>query len=318
MPVIAHAFAGLAIAAAVPAEPVRTGVAARPRSFWLLALLGLSYLPDILTQLLKPVYGQNASVLSHSVLIAVIGGGIAGLVLSMLGVGVRRAVLVAIGAVLLHDAFDILQSPGREPFWPFLNWESPDELAILPRRLWGEAILCVSLLAATVVATRNRARGDSGSRRLPSLTTVAMVASMVAVAVSMHYVRGDRERALRRAYALVERRDYAGAIREADRADRWPAPARPGRSDYVRAEAWLGLGDRDKAEQYYLRSHRAAPDYFWTVADLAVLQASGGGSAAERARRAEPWITLLKSGFAGHPALERNLQRVRRALERTP
>ena len=86
----------------------------------------------------------------------------------------------------------------------------------------------------------------------------------------------------------------------------------------MRAEAWLGLGDRARAEQYYLKSHRAAPDYFWTVADLAVLQASGDGSAAERATRAKPWITLLKSSFAGHPALERNLQRVQRALERTP
>lgn len=82
----------------------------------------------------------------------------------------------------------------------------------------------------------------------------------------------------------------------------------------MRAEAYAGMGDRRRAEVYYLRAYRADRMYFWAVADLALFYASSDAPEAERRRLAAPYLSRLRSEFAGHPALPEILARVQRKL----
>jgi hypothetical protein len=107
---------------------------------------------------------------------------------------------------------------------------------------------------------------------------------------------------------------YQAALEVLARAEPWPSTTKPGRIDYVRAEAYAGMGDRRRAETYYLRAYRADPTYFWTVADLALFYASSGGPVAERRRLVAPYLNRLRSEFVGHPALPEILARVERKL----
>jgi tetratricopeptide (TPR) repeat protein len=114
--------------------------------------------------------------------------------------------------------------------------------------------------------------------------------------------------------ALVEQRAYQVALEVLARAERWPSTTKPGRIDYVRAEAYAGMGDRRRAEMYYLRADRADPTYFWTVADLTIFYASSSDPIAERRRLVAPYLNRLRSEFEGHPALPKVLSRVERKL----
>jgi hypothetical protein len=74
------------------------------------------------------------------------------------------------------------------------------------------------------------------------------------------------------------------------------------------------MGDRRRAEIYYLRAYRADRTYFWTVADLALFYASSGEPLAERRRSAEPYLDRLRDDFVQDPALPEVLTRVERKL----
>jgi tetratricopeptide (TPR) repeat protein len=165
---------------------------------------------------------------------------------------------------------------------------------------------------------RRRHRRTPTQLRRHDAIAWALVVAIGGSAAVVNHLRDVRERELHRARALVEQHDYAGALAACDRADRWPSAEAPGRIDYIRAEAWWGLGNRQQAERYYLSSRRLDPTYFWTVADLAVFYASGEKPLAQRRRQVAPWLQLLESEFAGHPALARTLDRVRRRLVEQP
>jgi hypothetical protein len=77
------------------------------------------------------------------------------------------------------------------------------------------------------------------------------------------------------------------------------------------------MGDRPRAEAYYLRAYLADPTYFWAVADLALFYASSGEPIAERRRLAAPYLNRLRTEFAGHPGLPEILARVERKLAGT-
>jgi hypothetical protein len=82
----------------------------------------------------------------------------------------------------------------------------------------------------------------------------------------------------------------------------------------VRAEAYAGMGDRGRAEIYYLRAYRADRTYFWAVADLALFYASSEEPVEERRRLAAPYLSRLRTEFVGHPALPAILSRVEQKL----
>jgi len=131
----------------------------------------------------------------------------------------------------------------------------------------------------------------------------------------IHAMRDRRERQLRAAKYLVEQQHaYREALVLLDQAERWPSPAKPGRVDYLRASAFLALGDRLRAERYYLRSDEADPGYFWTVADLALFYASGAQPVDVRRQAAAPYIARLSGTFARHRETRDTLRRVEQRL----
>ena len=150
--------------------------------------------------------------------------------------------------------------------------------------------------------------------RTSGLRWNAAVGIVVLAALVTHSLRDQREAQLDRGRTLVEQGAYQAALEALARAEPWPSPTKPGRIDYARAEAYAGMGDRQRAEVYYLRAYRADRTYFWVVADLALFYASSDLPVAERRRLAAPYLRRLRSEFAGNPALPEILARVERKL----
>jgi hypothetical protein len=227
------------------------------------------------------------------------------------GEGTTRAFLLVLLSLLVHDAMDILQLPGRRaPLWP-LPFRA-DVGMWIPSTFGGEAAVC---LAPLIVAAGYRYWRQpirlGGRRDWVALSAVALIGTL---ALTASELRDRRERDLDRAYVLAEGGQHAEALAACESADRWPSSARPGRIDYVRAMAWWGRGEPAKAEELYLRSYAADPDYIWTVADLAALHAEADAPLAERRQRAERWLIVLSERFRDHPARPRLIARVERRL----
>jgi hypothetical protein len=142
----------------------------------------------------------------------------------------------------------------------------------------------------------------------------AFIGAVVVAAVVTHSLRDAREAQLETARDLVGHGQFQAGLEALARAEPWPSSSKPGRIDYVRAEAYAGMGDRRHAEAHYLRAYQADRTYFWTVADLALFYASSDESLAERRRLAAPYLSRLRAVFAGHPALPHILSRVQRKL----
>jgi len=164
-----------------------------------------------------------------------------------------------------------------------------------------------------------RPGSESGSKsrfmnlqgNVPGLSLVAII---LILALSTHILRGQREKDMETAKMMVRNGRNLEALQLVDRSDRWPSTTRPGRSDYLRGEIHLSLGDRALAERYYLRSYRTDPDWFWVVADLAYFYASSDRPESERRRLARPYTDRLGTDFGMSPEVLRALSRVERKL----
>jgi hypothetical protein len=312
MPILGHALAGLAVAS----WGEGSGHIIRPQPFGqrVLLLAALAYIPDITAQLGVLAGFRDASLVGHSLMYAaVISVLLAPLVARAAGLPFRHAAALIAFSIVLHDAMDILQSPRRMPLWPLPiivdvgRWIAPT--------LQGELLACLPLLGAAV-AFQWRKRGfHTPTRR--DWASLSLVATIVVVGTAASEVRDRRERALIRARALAEAGQFKEALEACATADAWPYPTAPGRVDYVRAMAWWGLGREDLAEQLYLRSYAADPDYIWAVADLAALYASSDETVDERKRKAARWLMILQERFRDDPALPRLIARVERAFQAT-
>ncbi len=314
MPVVGHAFVGLAVAAVSLPRGTTSAVAARPGQ-WALVLVLLSYAPDLAAQAGAFLRTPAAAAASHSVAFALfVSAGLAPAITRLTGTETWRAFGVALLSIALHDLMDVLQSPGRVPLWPFGS--HVDAGAWIPASLAGETLifLPVFIVCAAYAVRHGRAR-LLWRRDWPGVAAVAVI---VIAAGAVSELREHRERDLVRARALAESGQYREALEICRTADLWPSSARPGRIEYVRAMAWGGLGDRNRAEQAYLRAYEADPTYIWTVADLAAFYADADAPLDERRRRTEPWIRLLELRFADHPALPQLVARVQRRLQRGP
>ena len=312
MPIIGHALAGLAVASWGEAS----GRIVKPHAFGrrVLLLVALAYLPDLTSQAGVLAGFRGASVIGHSLLYATaLSLLLAPLVarISRLSFG-QSAALVAF-SMAVHDGMDILQSPRRMPLWPLPLVVNVGRW--IPSTLQGELIACLPLLGAAVAYQWWKHRLRIPSRR--DWVGLSVVVAIVVAATVASEIRDRRERALNRARALAESGQFNAALEESKSADGWPYPTAPGRIDYVRALAWWGLGRTDLAEQLYLRSYEADPDYIWVVGDLAALYASSDQPVEERTRRAAPWLTILRDRFPEDPALPRLVARVQRELATT-
>jgi len=107
MPVLGHAFVGLLMGEAV--SPGRT--APRPaKGLGVPVLVGLAYLPDIAAQPLLLAGVSLGRVVTHSVLFAVVVSvGLAPILARVTGLSCRRAFVIILVSVGLHDLLDVLQ-----------------------------------------------------------------------------------------------------------------------------------------------------------------------------------------------------------------
>lgn len=308
MPVAAHALVGLTVALAT--QPSRRDHGTGSFGQWSLLMVTLAYVPDVVGEAGMLAGWRSTAVVSHSLLFAIVAAVAIAPLVRRSGGGGTRGFLLALFSLLAHDAMDILQSPGRAPLWPL-----PFRVGIgtwIPASLSGEVGVClVPLICAAVYQYRTSPIRLGTARDWVALGALGLIG---VGAVTASELRDRRERDLRRAYALAESGEYEAALEACASADKWPSPARPGRIDYVSAMAWWGLGQTTTAEQLYLRSYEADPDYIWTVADLAAMYAESDAPLAERRQRAERWLAVLNDRFSEHPARPRLIARVQRRL----
>src|SRR5262249_29406838 len=124
------------------------------------------------------------------------------------------------------------------------------------------------------------------------------IVGLIMAPVITHYLSDLRDNQFETARTLLlTQRDSTAALSALAQAERWPSSVQPSRIDYLRAEAYRQLGDRDTAEHYYLRSYRADPMYFWVVADLASFYASSPLPLDERRHLTAPYIRCLQREF---------------------
>lgn len=328
MPVLGHAFVGLTIGVSTQisgrgdSEPGRIRVGS---GLWLPAVVTLSYLPDIVAQLGLIAGWSDGRRLGHSVLFAVaVSPAIADVLTRVAKVSFPRAFFTALISLLVHDILDLAQATDRAPWWPLSDRPVGFDLGLIPTDLWREAAVFGGLLVAFLALRRaaHRWLGQSAvdppiagttHARLVWLSRALMVI-VVLVAVVTHSLRDAREAHFETARTLIEHRAYQAGLEALARAERWPSTTKPGRIDYLRAEAYASLNDRRSAKTYYLRAYRADRTYFWLVADLALFYASSSEPVAERRRSVEPYLSRLRADFAGHPAFSDVVTRVERRL----
>jgi hypothetical protein len=249
---------------------------------------------------------------------------IAAVLMRLARVSFPRAFVTALLSLLVHDVLDLGQATDRSPWWPLSDRPIGVELGLIPTGLAREAAVFGGLLVA-FLGVRHLARrwvGQSaahspipGNGHAPFVWLGrAFIVAVVLAATVTHSLRDAREAQLETARNLVEQRHYQAGLEALTGAEPWPSTTKPGRIDYMRAEAYAGMGDRRRAEVYYLRAYRADRMYFWTVADLALFYASSDAPEAERRRLTAPYLSRLRTEFAGHPALPQALARVEQKL----
>jgi len=329
MPVLGHAFVGLGIGLAIrPAIQRRSptpGIEARS-PLWLPAVVTIAYLPDIVTQVALLAGWSDGRLLGHSAIFAVaVSPAVAAVLMRLAPVSFVRALLISVLSLLVHDVLDVVQATDRTPWWPLSDRRVGIDLAVLPTDVVREAVifgtLFLAFLALRQIMRRSAPRGavdpsksGDGHARRAWLERTG-IGAIVLIAALTHELRDVRESQLEAGRALIRQGACQAGLEALARAARWPSTAKSGRIDYLRAEAYARMGDRRSAEVHYLRAYRADPGYLWTVADLALFYASSSDPLAERERLVVPYVTLLQTEFAAHPALPEVLARVQRKLE---
>jgi len=331
MPVLGHAFVGLAIG--VSTRPSAREHSARSSlgnasALWLPAVVILAYLPDIVAQLGLIAGWSDGRLLGHSVIFALaVSSAIAAVLMRLARVSFPRAFTTALVSLLVHDVLDLAQATDRAPWWPLSDRPVGFDLRLIPADLLREAAVFGGLLLA-FLAIRHAAHRRTGQSAVnppipgegdASLIWLgrALSVTVVLTALLTHSLRDERESQLEMGRALLEQRASRAALEALARAESWPSTTKPGRIDYVRAEAYAAMGDPRRAEASLLRAYRADPTYFWTIADLALFYASSGEPIAERRRLAAPYLNRLRTEFAGHSGLPEILARVERKLAGT-
>jgi membrane-bound metal-dependent hydrolase YbcI (DUF457 family) len=319
MPVIGHAFVGLATARELGPPPGSSRRAALSAVLWMPMVMTFAYLPDIVTQLGSMAGWPTSNLAGHSAPIGVALGITIGMIWARMADGPAPLVVaVAVGSILTHDLLDVMQATDRAPFWPFSQRIVSMGWLTLPRGSLSELLLFGLLFAAySLWRGRSPRSNAAAAAKAPALVWAgrAFVTALAVAAVGTHTVRGYRERQLGAAERLLRRGQYADALQAADKASAWPSTAHPGRIDVIRGEAFEALGDSTRAERFYRRAYEADPTNFWALADLAEYYASRARPASERRAITQPYVDELRRDFSDHRALAEVLGRVDRKLQ---
>lgn len=321
MPVIGHAFVGVATAMCTKPQPR----ASRAAPLWTPTILALAYLPDVVSQLSALAGFTDMRMVAHSVAFAVVVSMPVAMGLAKLGSISRfRAFAISALSILIHDGLDLLQATECQPWWPFSVREVGVDLTVIPGAFHEELLLFGAAFYAFGVAwfmirrRRKQARGTRTRERFQNVTATWMARSLtlaILLSVSItHYLRSMRQRQTDQVLALLQEGDFAAALALIDGAEQWPSASKPGRLDCAVARAYARRGDRQRSEDYFLRAYETDPSYFWVVVGLARFYASGDEPSASRRVRAEPYVRRLKSEFAGYDSLDGILAHVEKKL----
>lgn len=295
-------------------------------ALWAPILVGLSYLPDITAQLVTltgvvPVGGTRVA--THSVVFAVGGTLLFGLVLGRAaGIGLARGLLIAGLCIAGHVLLDFLQGSDSYPLWPLSRQPIDLPWQLIPVSMRGEVTLLGGISGALIAgyaAFRLVQEGKAAVRSMLAGGRLAwgaraLIVLILAAALGTHYLREERAQQLDTAWLLIRKGRSAEALPFIDRADHWPRTAGAGRIEYMRGAAYEGLGDRRRAEAWYLRAIEADPGFYWALADLTELYANSREPLAGRRRRVEPCVALLKERFPKSGNLPELLKRLGRKL----
>ena len=130
-----------------------------------------------------------------------------------------------------------------------------------------------------------------------------------------HYLQKMRGEQFQQAKTILEKtKNYTYALVLLDEANRWPYGTTLTWVNYFKAQASWKLGNTRQAERYYHESLAEDPWNFWSIADLALLYASGKEDAAQRRSRAEPYLMKLRTQYADNPLTKSFLEKIEAAL----
>src|SRR5262245_7062841 len=206
MPVLGHAFVGLAIGIATrPLTRDRSQAPGRVAcALWLPASVTLAYFPDLVTQLGVLTGWSDGRLLGHSILLVLPASlAIAAVLMRLTAVSFTRALFTSLVSLLLHDVLDVAQASDRAPWWPLSARRVGSDSAFFPTDSVHEAVVFGSLLLAFLAVLRV-ARWDPGHSVANRWSVVkghswrvwlgaALIVSVVLAAVVTHALRDARE-----------------------------------------------------------------------------------------------------------------------------
>lgn len=310
IPVLGHMFVGLATGMVTrPPDPVQPKPASRVviRELWDFIAVFLAFSPDIFAQALHFAGWNTAGLFFHSLLFAVMFPTLIALAFRVSGFAHRRIFFVALISIIIHDALDLGQATDKVPFWPFSDHVIALRAFQIPSGMVYESCLFGGLFLLFLLVRRFLQHPEVSGRmpetspthleRRTSTANKILLASVVLMAIVTNVLRDTRERQLASSRALVEGGRYEEGLKLLEASEQWPSAAKPGRTDYLRGAAFLGVGDRVKAEEYFLKSFKADPTYLWVVIDLASFYAEAPLPLTLRVRLAAPYLELLRRDF---------------------
>lgn len=239
------------------------------------------------------------------------------------GVSLPTGILLASATVFLHDLLDILQSTDRQPFWPFITVPVGTHISIIPKNPASEALLfaslCLLALAVFRFIRRHLSSTDTIQRlpgdRLQTWSERVIIAAILATAVTCYHLRTQRLHDFQQIMPSLRQQNYQKMLTVLTQVDRWPGIGKPGRIDYFRGLTYMKMGSTDAAEQHLLRAYRQDPEFFWSVADLALAYASSDRPAKTRAALTAPLLEELRKNFPTHPDLPEYLRKIQAYLD---
>jgi membrane-bound metal-dependent hydrolase YbcI (DUF457 family) len=310
-----HAFVGVATALGVPPNG-KVPPADSKAGWWLSALVGLAYLPDIVGHGTGLLGLRGSRVISHSFPFALVASGLLAVGLALaFGTSYWRAAAISLGSVLGHDVLDLLQASDRVTGWPFFRGRIRLPFSLIPEGAVHEALVfAVAFLIFLVLWTR---RGDGSSLkwwRQPAWRGGAVAGLILTTAVLTHAGEVFREREVDAVQDCLKHHEYTEALRHLKHLGLWPSMAQSAEVPRLTARALVGLGDQAGAEQQLLGAASADPNDYRTIVDLALFYASSDEAMPERRQRVAPYRARLERDFTRRWDLSRVLERIEERL----
>lgn len=279
-----------------------------PAPFLTTSLVILSYLPDIVSQCCLLFNWYDGRKLGHSLLFALLISPAAGFILNhQTSFTKKQCFLLAFATILLHDLLDILQSTDRQPLWPFDTSIFGAGITIIPHDPTREALLFglfYCLVLAWYLYRRRGKKSDHNNNHMPSLRQKwgerILIGLIIGIALTTYHLRVQRDHLFHRAVPYLQQQQYSQLLNMLDKVDKWPRIAKPGRIDYFRGVAYWKQHKIKLAEKYLLQSYARDHNFFWCVADLALIYASSDQPQPLRASLAAPYIHQLQTRFSRH------------------